>query len=106
MWLGIFEEWGYLEDAKAGAGLPHSMGLTLRLRWGFSRNGVGVRDAPPATRGYQRPDRLNQTERPSALEETVERAEQAREGKGEDEPGAALFQGIEEQHAGHGKQSK
>jgi len=50
--------------------------------------------------------RLDQAERPSPLQESIGRTEPAGKGKGEDEPGALLFESISDQHCGHGHQAE
>src|SRR6266700_2783418 len=61
---------------------------------------------PPAAERDERPDRLDQPERPSALQEPIDRAERASHRERQDVPPTALLQRIEEQHRGDGKQAK
>ena len=52
----------------------------------------------PAAQGYYRPDGLDYSEGPRALQKTVGGTESTGTGKGEDEPSAAGFEGVEDQH--------
>jgi hypothetical protein len=60
----------------------------------------------PAAQGYYRPDGLDYPEGPSALQKTVDGAEGAGTSKGEDEPPAAGFEGVENQHRGYCEQAE
>src|SRR5262249_8016092 len=64
-----------------------------------------ARPAPAAER-HPCPDRLDEPERPGALQEAVGRAEAARRRKSQDEPAAALLESIAQQHQRHGEQSE
>src|ERR1700730_3072162 len=64
---------------------------------------------PPDAPAPQRdpcPNRLDQSERPGALQETVNRTQRAGDGKSEDEPAAAILQRIGDQHGGDGEQAE
>src|SRR5262249_7372267 len=61
--------------------------------------------APPV-HGDGRPDGFHNTERPRALQETVDRRQGAGGCEGEDKPGAPIFQRIEYQHGRDGCQTK
>ena len=68
-----------------------------------------ARSSPPDIPAPQRdagPDRLDQPERPGALQKSVSRPERACAGKGEDEPMAALLQRVGHQHRGHREQTE
>ena len=60
----------------------------------------------PAAEGDQRPDGLDDAERPSALEKAVDRAQKAEDGKAKDEPGAPAFGRVGHQHAGDGEEAE
>src|SRR5437879_5286572 len=65
----------------------------------------GSRRCPtPTAYSYRCPDRLDQPERPSPLEEAVGGPQGTRSGEGQDEPMAPMLQGVAEKHRGHGKQ--
>jgi len=55
------------------------------------------RDRPAPYRDH-RPHGLNQSERPRTLQKAINRAEQACHGKGQNEPSAARFEGVADQH--------
>lgn len=59
---------------------------------------------PPAVKSNHRPDRLHQSEGPSALQEAVDRGQCARECKKQDEPVAPFFKSIKQQHGAYRKQ--
>jgi len=61
---------------------------------------------PPAHQRHQRPYGLDNSERPCALQKPIDRAQRAGDGKGEDEPRAAFFQRVENQHGRDGEESK
>src|SRR5262245_43202932 len=58
----------------------------------------GSRRQPPAPRCDARPDGLDHSEGPGAVQESIGRAQSAGTGEGQDEPRAAPFEGIEDQH--------
>src|SRR5712691_1669557 len=60
----------------------------------------------PAAQGHDRPDRLDHSEGPGALQKTVHRAESAGDGERQDEPGTATLQRIGDEHRGHCEQSE
>src|SRR5216684_1044523 len=65
--------------------------------------------APPETPAPQRdesPDRLDQPERPGALQKPIDRTQRAGHGKSQDEPMAALLQRVSHQHRGHREQAE
>jgi len=60
----------------------------------------------PAEEGDDCPDGFDKTEGPCALKEAVDRAEDTRDGEGEDEPAAAALEGVADQHAGDGEEAE
>jgi len=68
-------------------------------------SGIGP-PRPPSPRRYSRPDRLYDAERPCALQKAIDRAERAGTGERQNEPGAAVFQRVEDQHGGDGEQAE
>jgi hypothetical protein len=66
---------------------------------------VGV-SAPdiPTPRGNERPNGFNETERPRALQKTIDGAEDTGPREREDEPATALLERIAHQHRRHGEE--
>ena len=60
----------------------------------------------PAAQGHQRPNGFDQAERPGALKKPVKRTETTRAGESQDEPRAALLEGVADQHRRHRKQAE
>jgi len=52
------------------------------------------------------PNRFDDTEWPGALEEAVDRPEHARTGEGQNEPRAAIFERVEDQHGRYGEEAE
>src|SRR6267142_1919810 len=68
-----------------------------------------ARSLPPDAPAPQRdtgPDRLDEPERPSALEKAINRTKRAGAGEGEDEPVAAIFQRVCHEHRSHREQTE
>src|ERR1700682_1114638 len=65
----------------------------------------GPPDAPAPQRDH-RPNRLDQPERPGALQESVNRPQRAGDRKREDEPAAAILQRVTHQHRRHREQTE
>jgi hypothetical protein len=65
-----------------------------------------VGNDPPPPHGHQAPDGFHQPEGPCALQEAVGGAKPAGRGEREDEPTAAILQGVEDQHRRDREQSK
>jgi len=61
---------------------------------------------PPSPGSHDGPDCFNKPKRPGTLKESVNRAQRAGAGKGEDEPGATLFQRVADKHCGYGEKAK
>jgi hypothetical protein len=61
---------------------------------------------PPAVQCYHKPNRFDQTERPSADEKTVCGSDAARERKCQNEPWAALLEGVKQEHGGYCAQTE
>src|SRR5580700_2770096 len=59
----------------------------------------------PAPYGDAGPYGLDQSERPRALQEAVDRPQRARTPERQDKPRAAILQRIADQHGGDGKQT-
>jgi hypothetical protein len=55
---------------------------------------------------HDRPDSLHHAKRPRALQEAIDGAERAGPGERQNEPRAAIFHGIAEQHGGDGEQAE
>ena len=62
--------------------------------------------AIPAPKRNQRPNRLDDAERPSALQKAVNRSGDTGAGEGEHEPRAAMLEGIEQEHGGDRQQAR
>jgi len=60
----------------------------------------------PAAQGHQRPNGFDHAERPGALKKPVKRTETTRAGESQDEPRAALLEGVADQHRRHRKQAE
>lgn len=60
----------------------------------------------PAAEGDQGPDALDESERPRALQEAIDRREGARGGKTQNEPVAAILERVASHHDGHGKEAE
>ena len=70
-------------------------------------SGLTVRpDGEPAAEGDDGPDDFDEAEGPRTLEKTVEGAEGAGEGKGQDEPRAAVFERVEDHAGGDGEEAE
>src|SRR5882724_5293865 len=103
--------WGGSLSAPApdgGSVIPRSVsGTTINASWNFISLGRGlirrITLQPPPPRRYAGPNGLDQAKRPRTLQEAVGRTQQARTGEGENEPLAAFFQRIENQHGGYGE---
>jgi len=61
---------------------------------------------PPSAHCDQRPDRFDQSKRPSPLNEAIDRCQDASASEGQNEPGTAMFQCIENQHGTDGEKSE
>lgn len=61
---------------------------------------------PPAAERHHGPHSFHRSERPCALQKAINRAQCAGESEGKDEPRAAFFQRVENQHRRNGEQSK
>ena len=61
---------------------------------------------PPASRGDGRPNGFDDSERPRALEKSIDRAKCAGAGKAKHVEGVALIERIKNQHRGHREQTK
>lgn len=91
-----------------GATLSQSRALSLPHRTigvAVSLGGSFPPIAPPPDRD-PRPDRLDDSERPCALEKTVERRQSARASESQNEPRATILQRVEDQHCRHGRKAK
>ena len=66
----------------------------------------GHRRLTPSAATRPGPDRLDQPERPGALQKSVNRTERASAREGEDEPVAAILQRVSHQHRGHREQTE
>ena len=64
-----------------------------------------VRDCPASYRDHG-PHGLDQSERPRSLQKTVDGAKRASSREGQDEPPAARFQGVADQHRGYCEQTE
>lgn len=61
---------------------------------------------PPAPERHRRPYGFHNSEGPRALQKAIDRAQRAGDGESEDEPRAAFFQRVENQHRRDGEKSK
>jgi hypothetical protein len=80
---------------------PYTAGLSFRLE----RRLLGRPNSPAPDR-YASPYRLDDTERPRALQEAVNRSKGACPSEGQSEPRAAILQCIEDQHRRDGEQAE
>src|SRR6478609_5097036 len=60
----------------------------------------------PSPQRHNGPDRFDQTKRPGALQKAVSRTERAGHGEQQNEPMAAIFQGVTDQHRRDGEQAE
>ena len=61
---------------------------------------------PPAAERHQRPDSFHGAEGPRALQKAINRTQSARDSEGKNEPWAAIFERVENQHRGNSKESE
>src|SRR6266702_8734930 len=81
-------------------------GCSNEIGEGLPRNSLPLSPLRPAPCGNGRPDRLDEAERPGALQESVHRTERAGDGECQDEPVAAILGRIADQHHGDGEQAE
>jgi hypothetical protein len=86
-----------IESSAAKEKLCHFSTLPIAL--------VSLRAVPAAKRD-QTPHGFHNTEWPSALKKTVNRSQCTCDREGQNEPRAALFEGVRNQHRGHCEQSE
>ncbi|MFZ0308535.1 MAG: hypothetical protein WAL89_10195, partial [Candidatus Sulfotelmatobacter sp.] len=86
--------------------------LIITLAWrssAFAHTTVRIStttNAPPAIASNERPNRLYDPERPCALQETISRSRSACSGERQNEPRAAVLQGVTDQHRRNGNQAE
>ena len=81
--------------------IRHASHDTFPRKEGRKRRSGAPQSPAPSPGGYAGPNRLDQPEGPCALQKPIGGAEQARRGEAEDEPMAAAFKGVTDQHGGH-----
>ena len=61
---------------------------------------------PPAAKRHQRPDSFHCAKGPCALQKAINRTQSAGKSEGKNEPWAAIFERVEDQHRGNSKKSE
>ena len=67
---------------------------------------LGGPDEPPSPDSHAGPNGFHETKRPRALQEPVDRPKDTCSRKCENEPRAAIFEGVEDQHEADGRQAE